>query len=367
MLTLNGLAQQYRIYIGTYTSEKGSAGIYTLSFDSASGTLGIPYLAARTRNPTFLAAHPKKPMLYASAEIEGLEGGQQVGGFKTFLCEDASGALTLLGSCSVAAHNAACHVAVSPDGRFAAGTNYGAAWVASMPVLPDGSLGSPASVITQEGEPGPRKSRQNKAYAHSAQFSIDGRFLFVCDLGLDTIFSYRVDPASGALTLASRAHSASGAGPRHSRPSADGRFLYVLNELSGSLDVFSIDGEGGLLLVEGHPLLSADFQGENTSAEVAIHPSGQFLYASNRGPDTISTFRIHPQTGRLSFIGQVLSGGRHPRHFSVSPDGHWLLCANRDTDSLNLFSIDPATGLPSPSGKSVSVPSAVCVLFCTAH
>ena len=360
MSTLCSQAGQYRLYIGTYTNEAGSAGIYTLTLDSDTGRLSEPILAAAALNPTFLCLHPTLGVLYATGEIDGA-----YGGFKSYRIDPTSGLLTASGERPVSARNAACHVAVSPDGKYLAGANYNAAWVATMPLDPDGTIGPVASLITQEGTLGPRKARQDKAHAHSTQFSPDGHTLFACDLGLDSIITYKIEAATGVLTPSTVIRSASGAGPRHSRPSADGRLLYVLNELSGSLDVFTLTGQEAPALLESHPCLAPDFAGENSSAEVAIHPSGRFLYASNRGPDTVTVFQVNPTTGRLTLVGRVPSGGRHPRHFGLSPDGNWMVCANRDTNSLVLFRIDPATGLPSPTGTSVRVPQAVCVVFKT--
>jgi 6-phosphogluconolactonase len=188
----------------------------------------------------------------------------------------------------------------------------------------------------------------------------------VCDLGLDRIFVYRADPMAASLTAEKPASiaTAPGAGPRHSVFSADGKFLYVVNELNATVATYACNAESGSLkALSSVPTLPADFHGENTCGEIALHPGGRFLYASNRGHDSIAVFARNPETGELTRIAITPCGGRHPRHFALSPDGSWLICANRDSDNLVVFKVDPATGQLTANGITAQVPLAVCVLF----
>jgi 6-phosphogluconolactonase len=219
------------------------------------------------------------------------------------------------------------------------------------------------SVQLLSGKLGPNQARQDKPHPHSVTFSPDGHFAYVCDLGLDKIFCYRLD--ASALVPAGEFATAPGAGPRHSKFSADGKFFYVLNELDGTIATYACDpATGALTAKQAVPTLPEGFTGNNTCAEIRLHPNGRFVYGSNRGHDSIAVFARNPADGTLKRIEIVPSGGGHPRNFALSLDGAWLVCANRDSNNLVVFKVDPVTGRLTATGHTAKVPQAVCVLFC---
>ncbi|RME89615.1 MAG: lactonase family protein [Verrucomicrobia bacterium] len=228
----------------------------------------------------------------------------------------------------------------------------------------DGGL-MPASAFIQHRGSGPNPRRQEGPHAHCATFSPDGRFLLVADLGVDRVFVYRVDPVHGELAPNDPpwVELPPGSGPRHVAFAPDGRRVFVVNELACTLASFAWDGEAGRLEpLDSQSTLPAGFTGRNTCAEVAVHPNGRFVYASNRGHDSLAVFAIGPE-GRLRLVDHTPTGGRTPRHFALDPEGRWLWAANQDSGNIVLFRVDPKTGRLQPAGRSLSVPRPVCVLF----
>ncbi|HVU17176.1 MAG TPA: lactonase family protein [Candidatus Didemnitutus sp.] len=362
---LPGSAAEYRLFVGTYTPKGGpSQGIYSLTFDSATGQLGRPEVAAAMMNPSFLVARPGGNVLFAEDESSD-PAGKLGGSIAAFAFDPASPKLSLLNhQGGTGAHTA--HLAVDGTGRMVIASSYTGGQIASFPVEGDGHLGTRVSWLHPKGDLGPNKARQEAPHAHSATFSPDNRFAYVCDLGLDRIFIYRVDPVAATLTPAAPASIATtpGAGPRHGAFSAEGKFLYVVNELNATVTTYARDAATGALSgVQTVGTLPTDFHGTNTCAEIAVHPNGKFLYASNRGHDSLAVFSRNADTGELTRVEIVPSGGRHPRHFALSPDGNWLICANRDTNNLVVFKVDTTTGRLTATGATASVPLAVCVLF----
>jgi 6-phosphogluconolactonase len=254
-------------------------------------------------------------------------------------------------------------VAVDAAGRLGLAANYHLGQVAALPLRPDGSLGEPR-VITHSGK-GPHPARQTSPHPHSNNFAPDGRFALVCDLGLDRIYTYAVDREATALVPAVPPYLATtpGSGPRHLAFGPSGRSAYAINELGNTVVVYAYDAAAGTLSErQSLSVLPAGFKGEASAAEVAIHPSGRFLYASCRGSDTLSVFAIDGGSGRLAHVETVPCGGKGPRHFSLSPGGHWLVCAHQDSDSLCSFEVDSGGRLGRLAG-SVAVPMPVCALF----
>ncbi len=350
-------------FFGTYTLAGGaSRGIYATRLDPATGLLAEPVLAAETPNPTFLAWHPSGRTLYALAE-SGIVNGKPGGALAAFRFDATAGTLTHLNTEPTGSVGLA-HLTLDATGRAAVAISYHGGQVAAFPILSDGSLGARTSLLTHTGQLGPHTKRQDKPHPHCATVSPDNRFVYVPDLGLDRIFHYRLDADAATLTSIGETASAPGAGPRHSRFSADGRFLYVINELNGTIEVFATDTPNDRLTrVQTVTTLPDGFTGENTCAEIRLSPDGHFVYGSNRGHDSLAVFTRDAATGRLSPVEIVPTDGKHPRNFNLSPDGRWLVCANKDSDNVTIFARDSATGRLTRTPQTLKVPQPVCVLF----
>jgi 6-phosphogluconolactonase len=350
------------VYFGTYTGPK-SQGVYVSSFDAATGKLGAPRLAAETENPSFLALHPTRPLLYAANEVDNFEGGR-AGSVSAFAIDPATGDLRALGRASSrGAHP--CHLAVDRGGRHVLVANYSGGSVASLPLRADGGL-EPASSFVQHTGASVDAKRQKGPHAHMIETDPSNAFALAADLGLDQVLVYRFDAGSGRLAAADPPHArvAPGSGPRHFAFSPDGRDLYVLNEMLVTVTAFKHD-RGRLTetqtvsaMPSGTPVTPAD-----SGAEIAVHPGGRFVYASLRGPDSLAVFARDAQTGRLTLVEHVPSGGKTPRSFGIDPSGRWLLAAHQRSDQVAVFGIHAATGRLTPTGQVIEVGAPVSVSF----
>lgn len=351
-------------YVGTYTGPK-SRGIYAYRFD-ADGRLTPLGLVAESVNPSFLAVDPRHRFLYAVNEISDF-GGQKSGAVSAFAIDRGTGKLTFLNQVSSRGAGP-CHVALDKTGKYVLVANYEGGSVAVFPVLPDGRLGD-ASAFDQHQGHGVNPQRQQGPHAHSIALSPDNRFALAADLGLDELLVYRFDATRGSLA-ANRPPFAKlhpGAGPRHFDFSPSGKFVYVISEMGSTVTAFSYDAAGGVLrALQTLSTLPKDFKGENTTAEVQVHPSGKFLYGSNRGHDSIAVFAIHARNGTLTPTEHVLTQGKTPRNFAIDPTGSYLFAANQDSNNIVVFRIDSQTGHLTPTGQVLEVPSPVCVTFATA-
>lgn len=346
------------VFVGTYTGA-GSRGIYRLSLDPRSGLLGEPELASEATNPSFLALHPSGRVLYAVSETAGAEG-RPAGAVSAFAVE-ADGRLRLLGQ-QDARGAGPCHLVVDRAGRHLLVANYGGGTVTVLPIEADGSLRPATSVIAHEGS-GPNAARQEKPHAHGIALDPSERFALVADLGADRIFIHRFDAARGALTRHGSAALPPGSGPRHLSFDPAGRFVYSLDELSSTVTLFSWDAERGALRpLQTISTLPAGWSGANTAAEIALSSDGRFLYASNRGHDSLAVFRVDPTTGRLIQDGVVPAGGATPRHFALDPTGAFLLVAHQGSGSVASFRLDRTLGLPTATGGQVRVSRPACLL-----
>jgi 6-phosphogluconolactonase len=243
--------------------------------------------------------------------------------------------------------------------------HYHSGIVAALPINPDGTLGAPGSVIQHTGH-SVNPKRQEAPHVHSVTLSPDNRFVIVCDLGLDQVFTYALDPATATLTPATTPFvaTAPGAGPRHAAFSTDGQWVFVINELASTLVSYRYDpATGALQPTDTQSTLPADFSGESSTAEVRVHPNGRFVYGSNRGHDSIAIFAFDSATGALSPLGHTPTGGKNPRNFAFSPDGKWLVAANQNSDNLRVFHVDSQSGALAAVPGEASVPLPVCVLF----
>ncbi len=349
------------VYIGTYTEPpQGQAeGVYVCRLDPVSGALTIQQTAPGVANPSYLALVPDGRRLYAVCEVDD-------GQVTAFSCDTATGHLSLLNHQS--SHGAApCHVSVSQGHVLVA--NYGSGSVAALPIQTDGSLGVATSVIQHDGSSA--HPRQEGPHAHMILSDPAGQRVLAVDLGLDRIFAYRLDTASGQLTANDPASAYEspqpGAGPRQIAFGPDGSHAFVLNELDSTLTMCAYEPERGVLRpLETVSTLPEGFVGENTCAHVAVAPSGRFVYASNRGHDSIVIFAHDATNGRLTVVGHEPTGGKTPRAFALDATGAWLLAANQDSDSILSFSVDESTGMLKPSGAVAEIPAPVCVVFANA-
>ena len=350
-------AAPLNVYFGTSGGE--TRGIYHATLDPDNGRLTPATLAAEIRSPGFLAVHPDGTRLYA---VAGVEGGPRVAGYRI----TAGGALEPINSALIGDGGGA-HVAVHPSGRFLMTAQYGGGSTAFFPLDPDGRLGA-ATLTEHEGGSGVVPDRQNAPHPHYCGYSPDGRFAFVPDLGMDGIVIYRVNVDEPSIARHGFAASISGGGPRHMRFSVDGRFVYLLNELSLSVTTFAYDADAGTLKQLGTtPALSEEVKARemfNSAAEILVHPSGRFVYSSNRGHDSVTVYRADPGTGRLTVVEVQPIRGAWPRNINMDPSGRWLLAAGADSNTVAVHAIDPDTGeLTFQPGGLINVPGPICIVF----
>ena len=353
---------RYLVYIGTYTTTR-SKGIYAYRFDADSGRLTSLGLVAETVNPSFLAVDPSRRFLYAVNEISNYAGGKG-GGVSAFAIDRATGKLTFLNEVSSRGREP-CHVSLDKTGKFVMVANYGGGSAAVFPVVADGRLGEASAFVEHHGS-SVNPERQEGPHAHSIATSPDNRFVLAADLGLDRLLVYRFDAAQGSLEPNDPPFATvkPGAGPRHFAFHPGGRFVYTINEMGSTITAFSYDAmRGSLREFQTVSTLPKDFAGASDTAEIEVHPSGKFLYGSNRGHDSIAVFAIDSGTGTLTPVEHVPTGGKTPRSFAIDPAGSCLVVANQDSDNLVVFRIDARTGRLTPSGKVSDVPSPVCVTF----
>jgi 6-phosphogluconolactonase len=359
---LTGFSSESLVYFGTYTTGK-SKGIYVSRFDSTTGKLTEPELVAEIENPTFLTVAPGEHFLYAVREVDKI-GDQSTGAVKGYAVDASTGKLTALNEQNSGGAGP-CHISVDATGKTLLVANYGGGSIAALPIHADGSLGEATSFIQHTGS-SVNTNRQTAPHAHSIYPSPDNRFALNCDLGLDKVFTYRLDPTAAKLTDANPpfATVAPGSGPRHLVFSGDGKFVYVINEMGGTITVFTYDAATAAMTeVQNISSLPKDFTTLNTSGEIVLDPSGKFLYASNRGHDSIALFSVDKETGKLTFVERQSVLGKKPRHFTLDPSGRWLIAENQDSDSIVVFSVDADTGKLKPTGQVLSLGSPVCAVF----
>jgi 6-phosphogluconolactonase len=356
-------ADKLRMYVGTYSGGK-SKGIYLFEMDPATGALTSKGVAAETVNPSFLAVHPSHKFLYAVGEIEKEVKGKRTGAVSAFAIDPRTGMLSLLNQ-QPSGGGGPCHLVVDKAGKNVLVANYGGGSVASLPIDADGKLREPVSVIQHKGS-SVDPSRQKEPHAHSINLDAGNHFAFAADLGLDKVLVYPFDPEKGTLTAdkVPPGTVAPGAGPRHFAFHPNGHWAYVINEMGNTVTAYSYDADKGALKeVQTIGTLPSDFKGKSYTAEVVVHPSGKFLYGSNRGHNSIAIFSIDPKTGKLTAVGHQAKDIKTPRNFNIDPSGKFLVVANQDGDSLIVYRIDPQTGELAPVGEPVEVPKPVCVKF----
>ncbi len=353
--------QKCLFYVGTYT-DHGSKGIYAYRFDSATGESSSLGLAAETAAPSFLAIASSGKYLYAVNEISKFNG-KSSGAVSAFAIQPTTARLTLLNQVASRGEGPA-HIVLDRSGKYALVSNYDSGNVAVFPVQQDGRLGEATAFVQHKGS-SVNKERQEGPHAHAAAFSPDNRFVVVADLGLDQLLVYSFNAAAGTLAGDPQiVRAAPGAGPRHLVFDTTGRHLYVINEMQSTVVTYAYDAATGTLsALQIVSALPKGFARTSEAAEIEMHSSGKFLFASNRGDDSIAVFAVDGKDGRLTPVEIVSTGGKTPRNFALDPTGAWLLAANQDSDNIVVFRVDPSTGHLTRSGPELHVPSPVCVRF----
>ncbi|GAB3246946.1 lactonase family protein [Larkinella harenae] len=348
------------IYVGTY-STRGSEGIYVLEFDRARGSLSQIQTVSNAKSPSFLAIHPSGNYLYSVNEAAA-----NSGGVSSYSIEPKTGKLTMMNQQSSHGRGP-CHIAVDQTGKLAFVSNYGGGTFTVLPIQNDGKLGLATDTLKYEGK-GTNAQRQEKPHIHSATVSPNNRFVYVCDLGTDRVYIYEFDKASGKVKPAATPYASvsPGSGPRHIALHPNGKFLYLVEELTSSVATFAIDSKTGALklLQDNVKTLPADFTDKNTSADIHTDPSGKFLYHSNRGHNSLAILSI-AKDGKVSLIDQQSTEGKTPRNFLVDPKGEYVFTANQDTDNIVVYKLDGKTGKLTPTGTQVKVPAPVCLKLFT--
>jgi 6-phosphogluconolactonase len=356
------------VYAGTFTGPK-SKGIYyfrlqTDNLEVSQNITLVPLgLAAESENPSFFEIDLKRRLLFAVNEVGRFEG-KATGAVSAFSVDAGTGKLTLLNQ-RPSMGTGPCHLVLDKEGKFVLVANYGGGSTAVLPVGPDGRLGEATSFIQHSGKSIDPK-RQTGPHAHCVALDPANRFAFVCDLGLDKVLTYRFDAQQGKLTPADPAFTTikAGAGPRHMLFRPDGRFAYVLNEINSTVNAFSYDAKTGVLTeLQTISTLPGYYDGPNSGAEIGIHPSGKFLYASNRGNNTVVLFGVDADQGTLTYIEEQGTGGKTPRHFGIEPSAKHLAIGNQDSDTILACLIDAGNGRLKPSGVFAACPAPVCLKF----
>jgi 6-phosphogluconolactonase len=363
-------SQKFLAFVGTYTDKTDSKGIYAYEFDAATGKLTARGLAAETPNPSWVVIHPNGKWAYAANE----SGKQST--ISAFSVDAKSAKLTLLNKLPAAGEDP-CYLSFDKTGKYLFVANYTSGNVVVFPILSDGKLGAATANVKDQGTYGPNKERQEAPHAHWIQMT-PWHSVFVSDLGLDRVLFYDFDASKGTLALhdatvgPNRAFAqnaldlAPGGGPRHvaiTRPNSYRGYIYVLGEVDSTITVFAPSKEGILNPVQTLSTLPANYSGRNDAAEIALHPSGKWLFASNRGHDSIAVFSVDSATGKLERAGDYPTGGKEPRHFAIDPTGRFLLAENQNSNSIAVFRIDPVTGTLLQVSITEGVPSPVCLTF----
>jgi 6-phosphogluconolactonase len=357
----NSSEDKMQFFVGTYAAES-DPGIYSCELDLKTKQVTVLNTTFGIENPSFLALSPDQKYLYAVSETSGY-GDSESGGVYSFRIDQRDNGLKMINSApSGGAHP--CHVSVHPSGKTLFVANYSGGNIAAIQINADGGLNPEIQTVQHLGS-GPVSSRQEKAHAHSVNIMGRSNLLYACDLGIDKVMGYRVNPETGSLTHSDAATLAMdpGSGPRHMCFSSDNRFAYVINELNSTVSSCSLNPETGeLKIFQSVSTLPRPIEGENYCADIHIHPGGEYLYASNRGHNSIAVFKIAGD-GSLSMIQTHTSMGDWPRNFAIDPSGRFLLVANQRTGNIVVLEINQETGMLKDTVGGISIPDAVCILI----
>lgn len=361
LLSLAGFSQQYYLFVGTYTEgsfkNQDSKGIYVYKFDGATGDL-TPVSTAAADNPSYLAVAPGGKFLYAVNETDGAK----PGAVSAFSFDKKTGQLQFINK-QPSGGDDPCYISVDTHRKWAIVANYGGS-LSALPIKADGSLDSSTQTIHHTGSSA-NKARQEKAHVHSIIFSPDEKYAVLCDLGMDQLSTFKFKPSATQTPLVPAAqylvNVRPGSGPRHVAFSPGKPYMYLINELTGTVDVF-LYKHGELTQIQELSSHPEGYKGDIGSADIHISPNGKFLYASNRGDaNSLAIFTIDPATGKLTGKGFQSTGGKTPRNFMIDPTGHWLLAANQNGKNVIVFSIDQQTGMLTDTGKKIELPAPVCL------
>ena len=356
----------YLLFVGTYT-KGASKGIYTYRYNTSSGHLTSLGLAAESVNPSFLAVDPSHRFLYAVNEVQDYKG-EKSGAVTAFAIDRKTGKLSRLNEVASRGEDP-CYISLDKTGKYVLVANYTSGNIAVFPVHNDGTLGEASAFVQHHGS-GPNHEHQEGPHAHWIETTADNRYAVVADLGLDKLLIYRFDATNGSLTPNNppAADLPPGSGPRHVAFSPNNKFAYSVNELKSTVTAFSFNAaQGTLEPFQTVSTLPKDFSGENDTAEIHIQPNGKFLYASNRGHESIAVFSIDQKTGRLNLVHTFSTQGKTPRNFELDPTGSHLLVANEDPGDIVVFKLDAANGRESLVTNDTKVPSPVSLRFVPAE
>jgi len=361
---------EYILFVGTYTEKDSkSKGIYAYNYDAKTGKVTPLGLAAETTNPSWITISPNGRSLYAVNEISNYKD-RKSGGLSAFSIDRdkdgrPTGKLTFLNEVPTQGPDP-CYVTMDKTGKYAVVANYTGGSLIGIRIHDDGSLGDPSTFIEHTGH-GPNLERQRSAHVHSVDLSPDNRFAYVDDLGIDGLLVYKFDASKGVLASNSSKYATfdPGSGPRHFALHPSGRFAYVVSEMRGTVTAFSNDPVTGTLQrLQTISTLPKDFKGEIADGEVEIHPSGKFLYASNRGEgNSIAVFTVDSEKGTLTPVEYMPTQGKTPRSFEIDPTGTLLFAANQESNNIVVFKIDQKTGRLKPTGQTLDAISPVCLKF----
>lgn len=339
----------YHAVVGTY-GPADREGVHTVEVDAETGAIERRDAVVAGPDPTFVAVHPDGEHVYAAVR-------ESEGTIRSFAVDHETGSLTEADAGPTGAVDP-CHCSVDATGRYLFAVHYGDGVVSMLPTDDDGAVGDPVAVLEHEGA-SVDPDRQNAPHPHSATPGPENRFLYVPDLGTDQVVVYEMDLDDGGLDRRGAVDVNPGSGPRHLAFHPSGERVYLINELASTITVFDRGDDGLLTERSTVSTLPDGYAGDNKTAEVAVHPSGEYVYGSNRGHDTIAAFAVDGDG--LTPLGHTPTGGEWPRHFAVDPWGRSLYAENRDTDDIVAFRIDTDTGELTPVGESVSVPEPVCL------
>ena len=359
MVACQPQAKEISLYVGTYSVEN-SKGIYQYGYHPETGDLTYKQVTPNLENPSFISISPDKRFLYAVSEVNDYH--HLDSGSVTAYRIEPDGSLTRLNEVATLG-NHPCHVTVSPDGKTVVASNYTSGSISIYQVKEDGSLVDRPQLIQHKGT-GPDSARQEGPHAHSSQFTADGKTLITADLGIDKLLlcTYSADSGKYVPAAQSAIAIAPGSGPRHFDFTDDGKFIYLMTEMASMVNVIQ-KTDSGYVVVQHVSSLPEGYNGVKAGADIHLSPDGRFVYASNRGHNSIAVFQRNAGNGQIKLIQNEPVKGDWPRNFALSPDGKFLLVANQRSNNVTVFAIDDETGKLNFTGKNYEIPSPVCLQF----